>query len=134
MRRLYKNSVCVLASGGLDSCALIGDLARKRTVHPIYIRQGLAWEAVELYWLDRFLSSFRRKPESRLGPGVRRGDGFVKPLVVFDLPMADLYGNHWSTGHGKVPGHRTHDREVYLPGRNPVLIVKAAVYCALHKI
>jgi 7-cyano-7-deazaguanine synthase len=112
--------VAVLASGGLDSCALVGDLARNRSVIPIYIRQGLAWEAVELYWLKRFLAAVK-SPR-------------IKPLHVFDLPMGDLYGDHWSTGKGKVPGSHSNDREVYLPGRNLILMVKAATFCALHKI
>ena len=114
------NAVCVLASGGLDSAALIGDLSRGRTVYPVYIRQGLAWEKAELYWLRRFLKAVR-------GPR-------VKPLQVFALPMGDVYGRHWSMGRRRVPGAHSPDQAVYLPGRNPLLTVKAAVFCALHKI
>jgi 7-cyano-7-deazaguanine synthase len=114
------SSIAVLASGGLDSCALIGELAQKRTVVPIFIRQGLKWEGQELASLKRFLAKLR---SSR-----------IRPLEVFNLPLADLYGKHWSTADKAVPGARTPDRAVYLPGRNPVLIVKAAVYCAMHKI
>jgi 7-cyano-7-deazaguanine synthase len=130
MNQLYKNAVCVLASGGLDSCALIGDLARRRTVIPIYIRQGLAWENIELYWLRRFLSS--SAVSSR---------GSILPLQVFSLPMGDVYGNHWSLPAGRqapdqrrIPGANSPDTAVYLPGRNLILMVKAAVFCALHKI
>jgi len=113
-------SVCVLVSGGVDSCVLAGDLARKRVVYPIYIRQGLAWESIELYWLRRFLKALRNPR--------------IKPLQVFSLPMADVYGDHWSVRGKTIPGARTPDSAVYLPGRNLVLTVKAAVFCAMHKI
>ena len=40
--------------------------------------------------------------------------------------LADLYDGHWSlTGRG-VPAADGPDQEVYLPGRNPLLLVKAA--------
>jgi len=43
------SSVCVLVSGGLDSAALVGRLSQTYgAVYPVYIRQGLAWEHVEL--------------------------------------------------------------------------------------
>ncbi len=121
-RREPASRVAVLASGGLDSCVLIGDLARTRTVVPIYIRQGLAWETVELYWLKQFL---RVSASARLR---------VAPLKIFSLPMADVYGAHWSTGRGRIPGARTRDEAVYLPGRNLILSVKAAVFAAMQGI
>jgi 7-cyano-7-deazaguanine synthase len=55
------------------------------------------------------------------------------PLVTLDLPLEDLYGEHWSLG-GPVPGHDTPDDAVYLPGRNPLLLIKPAVWCALHRV
>jgi 7-cyano-7-deazaguanine synthase len=48
--------------------------------------------------------------------------------------MEDLYGAHWSTGKKSVPGARSPDRAVYLPGRNMALSVKAAVFAAMRKI
>ena len=48
MGRLYNRTVCVLVSGGLDSDVLAAELARRGPVVPVYVRQGLAWEAVEL--------------------------------------------------------------------------------------
>src|SRR5438876_9831912 len=48
--------------------------------------------------------------------------------------MADLYGAHWSTGKRAVPGGRSPDQAVYLPGRNMALSVKAAVFAAMRKI
>jgi 7-cyano-7-deazaguanine synthase len=48
--------------------------------------------------------------------------------------MRDVYKvTHWSvTGH--APAYHTPDEDVYLPGRNVVLLGKAAVYCAAAKI
>jgi 7-cyano-7-deazaguanine synthase len=116
-----KRSVCVLVSGGLDSCVMLAVLARRyRKVYPVFVRQGLVWEAVELRSLEQFL---RAAEISR-----------VQPLTVLDLPVRDLYGKHWSTTGRKVPPARTPDKAVYLPGRNLLLLSKAAVFCALHKI
>jgi 7-cyano-7-deazaguanine synthase len=55
-------------------------------------------------------------------------------LVVLDLPLADLYDGHWSlTGRG-VPDLGSPDTAVYLPGRNALLLIKAALWCRLHGI
>jgi 7-cyano-7-deazaguanine synthase len=113
--------VGVLVSGGLDSSVLLAELARRyNQVWPIYIRQGLRWESAEIYWLRRFLRQIHARS--------------LRPLQVFSLPMGDLYGSHWSTGKRKVPGAQSRDTAVYLPGRNMILSVKAAVFCSLHKI
>jgi 7-cyano-7-deazaguanine synthase len=113
-----RSSICVLASGGLDSDVLLADLTRRYArVWPVYIRQGLAWEHAELYWLKKFLHLKK-----------------IEPLTVLSVPMTDLYGAHWSTGHKPVPGARTKDEAVYLPGRNMVLSVKAAVFAAMKKV
>lgn len=115
------SSVGVLVSGGLDSAVLLVDLAQQyRKVYPLYVRQGLAWESVELYWLKRFLGQVR-------GPG-------LQPLRILELPMDDVYGAHWSTGKGKVPGARSNDREVFLPGRNLVLVLKAAIFSSQQRV
>jgi len=111
----------VLVSGGLDSDALLAQWAgRYRSVLPIYIRQGLAWEKVELYWLRLFLRALPFRS--------------VQPLLCLEVPMQDAYGGHWSLGSGKVPGARSADRAVFLPGRNLTLTVKAGVVCALRRI
>ena len=113
--------VAVLVSGGVDSAILVGQLvATGREVTPIYVRFGLAWEAVEEAHLRRFLATL---PE----PGAR-------PLVVLALPIADVYGTHWSVSGADVPGERTPDEAVYLPGRNLLLLAKASVWCALHGV
>ncbi len=116
-----KRAACALVSGGLDSCVMLAELTRRyRKVYPVFIRYGLVWETAELRHLKRFLLSAR----------IPR----VESLAVLDLPVRDLYGVHWSTTGRKVPNARTPDAAVYLPGRNLLLLSKAAVFCALHKI
>ena len=116
-----KRTVCALVSGGLDSCVMLAELARRyRKVYPIFIRYGLVWETAELQHLRKFLRSAK----------IPR----VQSLTVLDLPVRDLYGLHWSTSGHNVPHARTPDEAVYLPGRNLLLLSKAAVFCALKKI
>jgi 7-cyano-7-deazaguanine synthase len=118
-------SLAVLISGGLDSAILLGEeLRRGTTVFPIYVRFGLHYEEVELSYLERFL----RTVASRLGathPG---------PLQILDMPVADLYGNHWSITGQNVPGLDTPDEAVFLPGRNVLLLSKGMLWCHLHGI
>ncbi len=111
----------VLASGGLDSAILVGHLlAEGRHVQPFYVRTGLVWQTAELAALRRFL---RAIATDRLSD-----------LVVLDLPLADLYAGHWSLTGDDTPSAESPDEAVYLPGRNALLIVKAAVWCQLHGI
>jgi 7-cyano-7-deazaguanine synthase len=111
----------VLASGGLDSSILIGHLLREgRQVQPFYIRTGLIWQPTELQGLEQFLGAVAA---ARL-----------RKIVILDLPLADLYDGHWSlTGRG-TPASDSPDEAVFLPGRNALLLVKAAVWCQLHGI
>lgn len=114
-------STAVLLSGGLDSAVLVADEASSGDVHPIYVRVGLAWEAAEQAIVSRFLA---RAP---LGDRVR-------PLVSLSVDMRDVYAaTHWAV-QGRPPAYHTPDEDVYLPGRNVVLLGKAAVYCAAAKI
>jgi 7-cyano-7-deazaguanine synthase len=54
--------------------------------------------------------------------------------VVLDQPVQDLYGSHWSvTGRG-TPDETTPDEAVFLPGRNPLLLMKAGLWCQLHGV
>jgi 7-cyano-7-deazaguanine synthase len=111
----------VLASGGLDSSILIGRLLREdKCVQPFYIRTGLVWQTQELPALERFLAAVATSK--------------LREVVVLDLPLADLYDGHWSlTGRG-TPAADSLDEAVFLPGRNALLIVKAAVWCQLRGI
>lgn len=111
----------VLASGGLDSSILVAHLVhRGDRIRPFYVRFGLSWQDAELAALRRFLAAIA-------GPS-------LEPLVVLEMPVADLYGNHWSITGRDVPGADTPDEAVYLPGRNLLLAVKAALWCQLHGI
>ena len=115
------SDVAVLASGGLDSAVLVAEFARQgRVTHPIYVRFGLAWEPVEEAHLRRFLDTLTP-------PGVR-------PLVVLNTPIADVYGSHWSVSGQAVPDERSADDAVYLPGRNLLLLAMPSVWCALHDV
>ena len=58
----------------------------------------------------------------------------AQTLKTIELTMRDLYEGHWSLTGIKVPGTLTMDESVYLPGRNIVLISKAAVYAAMNNI
>jgi 7-cyano-7-deazaguanine synthase len=115
------NKVAVLVSGGLDSCVLTAHLAAgERTVYPVYVRQGLVWEAVEQHWMKKFLMAIA-------APN-------IEPLREIALPVTDLYDSHWSTTGESTPDHLSDDREVYLPGRNLLLLSKTSLYCALNEI
>jgi 7-cyano-7-deazaguanine synthase len=111
----------LLLSGGLDSAILLGHLlAKGQRVQPFYVRSRLAWERAELDAARRFLAAVASRR--------------LKELVVFDQPLEDLYGTHWSlTGHG-VPGAETPDAAVYLPGRNALLLIKPALWCGMNDI
>lgn len=111
----------VLVSGGLDSCILVGDLLRREhRVQPFYIRTGTTWESQELAALRRFLQAIQQP--------------VLAPLVELHLPLRDVYGDHWSVTGDQVPDSRSPDEAVFLPGRNALLLVKAAVWCQLRGI
>jgi 7-cyano-7-deazaguanine synthase len=113
--------VAILVSGGLDSAILLAEsLQQYLAVWPLYVQFGLFWEKTELQHLRRFLDAVRT-------PALRS-------LSVLDMPVADLYGEHWSlTGIG-VPAAGTPDAAVYLPGRNVLLLTKAMLWCHLHGV
>ena len=115
------NAVAVLASGGLDSSILVAHLlSEHRPVVPVYVRFGLSWEGVELDHLRAFLGSL---------------DGHhADPLVEIDIPVADVYGAHWSVTGRHVPDSDSSDEAVYLPGRNLLLLAKTSVWCALNGV
>src|SRR6266700_2719253 len=110
-------STAVLLSGGLDSAVLAADEASSGEMHPVYVSVGLAWEAAERAVVSRFLE--------RAPLGAR-----VRPLVSLSVDMRDVYAaTHWSVT-GQAPAYHTPDEDVYLPGRNIILLSKAAVFCA----
>jgi len=111
----------VLFSGGLDSAVLLAEEAARGEVQPIYVATGLAWEAAERATADALLA----------GGSLR---GRIRPLVSLTVDMRDVYeATHWAV-QGRPPGYHTPDKEVYLPGRNIILLGKAGVYCAAAAI
>jgi 7-cyano-7-deazaguanine synthase len=118
-----QDAVCVLTSGGLDSGVLLAELAKEfADVHPVYVRCGLFWEAAERYWLQRFLKKLRvRAPH-------------IQPLKTLSMDLREVYGDHWSLTGKNVPDYDSDDFEVYLPGRNIILLAKTAVFCVLRGI
>lgn len=106
----------VLVSSGLDSAVLLAHEAAKYDVRPVYVRSGLAWEAAELQMLSRLIAA-----------PVFAG---LRPLLVVDLPMRDVYpADHWAVA-GTPPAYDTPDAEVYLAGRNLTLLAKAGLIAA----
>ena len=108
----------VLFSSGLDSAVLLLQAARRYgSAQPVYIRSGLAWEEHEQAMAERFLA---RLPST----------AGVRDLVVLDLDMRDVYPpTHWAV-RGEAPAFDTPDEDVYLEGRNLVLLSKTAVFAA----
>jgi len=114
--------LAVLVSGGADSAVLVADRARQGwIVHPIYVQFGLSWEPTEEAHLRRFLDSLPTELDTH-------------PLVVLALPIADVYGAHWSVSGTDVPDASTPDAAVFLPGRNLLLLSKATVWCVLNGV
>ncbi len=89
-------------------------------MQPLYVSVGLAWEAQE-----------RAAAEAVLD-GVSTGD--VLPLVTLRADMHDIYpANHWAI-KGTAPAYDTPDEDVYIEGRNVVLLAKASVFMARASI
>nr|ART40095.1 K414 [uncultured bacterium] len=99
---------------------LLADLARNHEVFPVYVEAGLAWEKLERKALDVYLSAL---PSSN-----------IRPLTVLQLPVRSLYGEHWSTTGEDVPDADAPDIDVYLPGRNVLLLGLTGVWCALNDV
>jgi 7-cyano-7-deazaguanine synthase len=107
----------VLLSGGLDSAVLAAHEAQLATVLPVYVSVGLAWESGELLMLEQLLAA----------PAFA---GRVSPLVRVEFTMRDVYPpTHWAI-RGVPPAYDSPDEDVYLTGRNLVLLTKAAVVAA----
>ncbi|MEN3337936.1 MAG: 7-cyano-7-deazaguanine synthase [Acidobacteriota bacterium] len=134
------DATAVLFSGGLDSAVLLADAiaraangpdfpapvagsksAEPAPVTPIYVSAGLAWEPGERAAAERLLGSSAFA-------------GRVRPLVALAVDMHDVYpATHWAI-RGTAPRYDTPDSDVYIEGRNIVLLSKAAVYMAHAKI
>jgi 7-cyano-7-deazaguanine synthase len=115
------NDIAVLCSGGLDSAVLLAWAARDRRVLPIYVSAGLSWENDELELVQELL---------RTPPFAAR----VAPLARLRVDVSDIYPpGHWALT-GTPPAYDTPDEDVYLAGRNILLLSKAAILCASRRI
>lgn len=119
----------VLCSGGLDSAVLLASELQAAEeaaggaahVRPVYVRGGLAWETEERRLAERLIAA---PPFA----------GRVAPLAVLDCPVTDTYRpGHWALA-GTPPAYATADEEVYLTGRNVLLLAKVATWCAVERI
>jgi 7-cyano-7-deazaguanine synthase len=108
-------------SGGLDSAVLLLEEAAVREAQPLYVSVGLAWEEAERMMLAQFLAAV---------PAETR----IRPLISLSVDMTDIYAaSHWAI-QGQPPSYHTPDEDVYLPGRNVILLGKAGVFCAAANI
>lgn len=110
-------AVAVLFSAGLDSAVLLADAASQGTAVPIYVVSGLAWEAAEQSAISRLLAA----------PPYRRN---VSGAIKLHVDMRDVFpATHWAI-RGEAPAFDTPDADVYIEGRNIILLSKAAVFMA----
>jgi 7-cyano-7-deazaguanine synthase len=116
--------VAVLFSAGLDSAVLLAWARQKYPAagaQPVYVSAGLAWEAEERAMAGRLLEA-------------EVFSGGVLPLVTLTVDMRDVYPpTHWAV-RGEPPAYDTPDEDVYLEGRNIVLLSKASVFMARARI
>lgn len=130
---MAENYSAVLFSAGLDSAVLVADAssasaeassasaeASARRVRAIYVSVGFAWEDEERAMARRL---FAAAPFA----------GVVEPPVELRFDMRDVFpASHWAV-RGEPPAFDTPDEDVFLDGRNVILVSKAAVYVARTK-
>jgi len=121
IRACSEETTGLLISGGVDSAILLAQLLEGGTrVQPLYVRTGCAWESAERRAIDRLVETL--------------ADEALEPVVDLDMPVADLYGDHWSVTGRNVPDETTPDEAVFLWGRNPLLLLKAVLWCQLNRV
>jgi 7-cyano-7-deazaguanine synthase len=120
-KSLGQPDIGLLLSGGVDSVVLLDQLVNGgRQVVPFYVQTDCVWQAAELNSVERFLSAVTR-PE-------------LADLIVLEMPLADLYGDHWSVSGIDVPSNISPDQAVFLPGHNPLMLLKPAIWCSMHGV
>ena len=116
--------IAVLFSAGLDSAVLLAHAAHESpdaVIQPIYVSTGLAWEREERAMAERYLTALA-------------STAAIQPLASLTVDMRDVYpSSHWAI-RGEPPGYDTPDEDVYLDGRNIVLLSKASVFMARQRI
>ena len=110
-------AAAVLFSAGLDSAVLLAQAARQGPAVPVYVSAGLAWEDAERQAVERLL---RSAPFA----------GRTGAPVMLQVDMRDVYpASHWAV-RGQAPAFDTPDEDVYIEGRNVILLSKTAVFAA----
>ena len=111
----------LLLSGGVDSAVLLDQLLERGwRVVPFYVRTGCVWDDCELNAIRSFLNALAQPRRAK--------------LVLLDMPIRDLYGDHWSVSGVDAPGDASPDEAVFLPGRNPILLLKPVLWCQIHGV
>lgn len=117
----HQTTIGLLLSGGIDSAVLLDQLlGRGWRVVPFYVRMGCTWEDGEQDAVRRFLAAVAQPR--------------LTGLVMLDMPLNDLYLDHWSMTGAAVPDETSPEEAVFLPGRNPLLLLKPALWCWMHGI
>ena len=122
IKNLINDPTAILVSGGLDSAILLADMVNHKfpKVWPVFVQCGLYWEKTELEYLRRFINAIK-------APNLAE-------LIILDVPVGDLYKDHWSLTGINVPDVESPDEAVFLPGRNVLLTAKALLWCNLNQV
>ena len=122
IKNLINDPTAILVSGGLDSAILLVDMVNHKfpKVWPVFVQCGLYWEKTELEYLKRFINAIK-------APNLAE-------LIILDVPVGDLYKDHWSLTGIDVPDVKSPDEAVFLPGRNVLLTAKALLWCNLNQV
>lgn len=113
---------CVLFSGGVESCVLVGMFAETGDVFPFRLDYGLRWETEERAASERYLHALAARLRSRL-----------RPLTVATTSVPDTLRPLWSL-QSPVPSATSPDAAVELPRRNRLLLEAAAEFCSRQHI
>ena len=115
-------STAVLFSAGLDSAVLLAQSAAAgEAPRPVYVSTGLAWEGAE-------------QAAARIVIDALANTGAIPPIVILTADMRDVYPRaHWAV-RGEAPAFDTPDEDVYLEGRNVILLAKVGVFMARERI
>jgi 7-cyano-7-deazaguanine synthase len=128
------DSIGLLLSGGLDSAILLHRfLEQGWHVQPFYVRSGCVWQPFEQRAVKELLAALAT-PNLGTPSHASSTQPRLAQLVELDMPVDDLYAGHWSMTGQAVPDSRSPDEAVFLPGRNPLLLMKPALWCVMHGI
>ena len=99
---------------------MLAELAVDSQVYPVYVEAGLVWEQGEKESLENFLAALAN-------PG-------IQPVTYLSVPAGPIMGSHWSVTGREVPGAQAPDSEMFIPGRNVLLIAVTSAWCSAHDI